>query len=114
MSTHWFIVAHAKWFIDPSQFPLHIDVAALERTVVAGGVALAAIAAAFLVERLLRARSRPARPPQLTGTRRDARNLISWLLLILAVHISVPLVVAGVQRQLSYPTCPCRGRSSAA
>ena len=42
MFTHWIIVAHAKWFIDPSQFPLHIDAAALVRTVVAGGVALAA------------------------------------------------------------------------
>ncbi len=103
MTTHWIIVAHAKWFIDPSQFPLRIDAAAIERTVLAAGVALAAIAAAFLVDRFLRARSRRPRPAKLVGTPRDPRNLISWLLLILALHVSVPLVVAGVQRQLFVP-----------
>jgi len=103
MSTHRIIVAHAKWFIDPSQFPLRLDSTAVERTVVAIGVALAAIAGAFLFDRLLRARSRSTPPPQLTGTRGDLRNLLSWLLLILALHASVPLVVAGVQRQLFVP-----------
>jgi len=102
MPTHWIIVAHAKWFIDPSQFPLQIDTAAIARTVLAGGVALAAIAASFLVDRLLRARAGRAHAP-LVGARRDQRNLISWLLLILALHVSVPLVVAGVQRQLFVP-----------
>ncbi|MGH2426798.1 MAG: DoxX protein [bacterium] len=102
-TTHWIIVAHAKWFIDPSQFPLQIDTAAIERTVLAGGVALAAIGLAFLADRFLRRRSGRRRPAPLPSTRRDLSNLISWLLLILALHVSVPLVVAGVQRQLFVP-----------
>jgi uncharacterized membrane protein YphA (DoxX/SURF4 family) len=103
-TTHWIIVAHAKWFIDPSQFPLQIDTAAIERTVLAGGLALAAIGLAFLADRFLRRRSGRRRPAPLPSTRRDLSNLISWLLLILALHVSVPLVVAGVQRQLFVPS----------
>ncbi len=103
MTTHWIIVAHAKWFIDPSQFPLQIDTAAIERTVLAGSVALAVIGLAFLADRFLRRRSGRRRPAPLPSTRRDLSNLISWLLLILALHVSVPLVVAGVQRQLFVP-----------
>lgn len=103
MSTHWIIVAHAKWFIDPSQFPLQFDQAAIERTAFAVGVALAAIGLAFLVDRFLRIRAGRRRPAPLVATRRDLGTLISWLLLILALHVAVPLVVAGVQRQLFVP-----------
>jgi uncharacterized membrane protein YphA (DoxX/SURF4 family) len=97
-------LAHAKWFIDPSAFPLRIDGAAIERTALAAGVALVPVAAAFLADRFFRRRGRRTQPAPLMGTtRRDLSSLISWLLLILALHVSVPLVVAGVQRQLFVP-----------
>lgn len=97
-------LAHEKWFLDPSRYPLQLSGEAWERTALAAGVALLAVGAAFLADRTWRRiRPRPVTPLDVTRSHEDLVRLLAWIPLIMAVHAAVPLLVAGVQRQLFVP-----------
>jgi len=96
-------LAHEKWFVDPSPYPVRLDSPALTRTLLALAVSAAAVGLAFIIDRLWRNRARAPTPPDLAKSREHLRRLFAWIPLILAVHIAVPLIVSGVQRQLFAP-----------
>lgn len=96
-------LAHEKWFVDPSPYPLRLDPAAFRRTLLALAVTAIALGLAYLVERAWR-RFRPApNPRDVTPSPEALRRLFAWIPLILAVHIAVALMVSGVQRQFFAP-----------
>jgi uncharacterized membrane protein YphA (DoxX/SURF4 family) len=97
------VLAHEKWFVEPSPYPTLFDSAGMTRTLQALVISAAAIGIAFAVDRLWRARSAAPTPPDLTRSREDLRRLFAWIPLILALHVAVPLIVSGVQRQLFVP-----------
>lgn len=97
-------LAHEKWFVDASRFPVELDPDAWQRTVAAAGVALLALGATYIADRTWRAlRPRPVKPLDMTRSVEDLRRLLAWIPLMLAVHTAVPIIVAGVQRQLFVP-----------
>lgn len=100
------MLAHEKWFVDPAAYPLQLDAAAAARTGAAVVVAVAGVALAWAGERWSRGRRRTAAPARVARSQAELARLFAWMPLILAVHAAVPLVVAGVQRQLFVPNLP--------
>ncbi|MBI3975062.1 MAG: DoxX protein [Armatimonadetes bacterium] len=94
-------LAHEKWFVDPSPYPLQLDPAAFRRTLLALAVVAAALGLAYLVERAWQ-RFRPVSAAA-TESSEAMRRLLAWIPLILALHIAVALMVSGVQRQYFAP-----------
>ncbi len=97
------VLSHEKWFVDPSPYPITFDRPALGRTLAALAVAAVAVGFAFIVDSVWRVRARAPTPPDLAKTRDRLRRLFAWMALILAVHVAVPLIVSGVQRDLFAP-----------
>ncbi|MGH2376410.1 MAG: hypothetical protein ACRDIC_23480, partial [bacterium] len=96
-------VAHEKWFVEPSPYPVRLDRSALTRTLLACVVSAVALGLAFAVDRLGRTRAQSPMRRDLAKSRDHLRGLFAWIPLILAMHLAVPLIVSGVQRQLFAP-----------
>jgi uncharacterized membrane protein YphA (DoxX/SURF4 family) len=96
--------AHEKWFVDDAAaYPIQVDPEGLGRSLVSLSVGAAAVGAAYVLERLWRKRRTPPIPESVAKSQQDLKRLFAWMPVILAVHAAVPLVAAGVQRELFVP-----------
>ncbi len=65
------ILAHEKWFVDARSFPLTLDPPGVNRTFLALALAGAALALAFLVDRLWQRRPARRTPADLTKSQQN-------------------------------------------
>lgn len=97
------MLLHERWFTDESRFPVRFDAwndpPSLGAMAVAGGVA----AAAMLAWRLSGRRSVVPGPVRFGMTWENYAVLLSWVPLVIGVHMGVTLLVSGVSRQLFVP-----------
>lgn len=96
-------ILHERWFVPSEGFPLDWDAVLEPATLVAIGVAVVVAAAAGLLWRRSGARPVVPGPIALGATKEQLAVVYGWIPLMLAVHVAIPLLVAGVQHQLLVP-----------
>jgi hypothetical protein len=103
------ILAHEKWFLDPSQFPLRVDLLLRPKPL---AFVAAVLAATFVAWVVWRRRGRRGLLPGPIDLGADPERLCGFYGLvpaILAVHLAVPLLVGGIQRRLFSVNNPLPG-----
>jgi hypothetical protein len=97
------MILHERWFLDESKFPVQFGTWSTANSLVPIAVALGVTAAATAI---YRARGRHTVVPGPVGLGMPWENyvrLLTWVPLVIGVHMGVTLLVSGVSRQLFVP-----------
>jgi hypothetical protein len=97
------MLAHERWFTDEAKFPVQFDTWSSSNSLVPVAVAVGITVAATLV---FRARGRHTVVPGPIALGMPWENyvrLLTWVPLVIGVHMGVTLLVSGVSRQLFVP-----------
>src|SRR5882724_38284 len=97
------MILHERWFLDETKFPVQFGTWNTADSLVPIAVALGVTAAATV---LWRARGRHSVVPGPIGLGMPWENyvqLLSWVPLVIGLHMGVTLLVSGVSRQLFIP-----------
>ena len=97
------MILHERWFLDESRFPVRFETWTSPNSLVPIGVAVGIAVAANL---LWRARDRHSVVPGPIALGMPWENyvrLLTWVPLVIGVHMGVTLLVSGVSRQLFIP-----------
>jgi len=97
------MILHERWFLDETKFPVQFGTWNTADSLVPIAVALGVTAAATV---LWRARGRHSVVPGPIGLGMPWENyvrLLTWVPLVIGVHMGVTLLVSGVSRQLFIP-----------
>jgi hypothetical protein len=97
------MLLHERWFTDESRFPVQFDTWSSPDSLVPIGVALGVTIVAALIWRA-RDRGSVVPGPITLGMPWDNYvRLLTWVPLVIGVHMGVTLLVSGVSRQLFVP-----------
>jgi len=97
------MILHERWFLDESKFPVQFDTWNTPQALIPVGVAVGVTAIATII---YRARGRHNVIPghiQLGMPWENYIRLLTWVPLVIGVHLGVTLLVSGVSRQLFIP-----------
>src|SRR2546423_13599863 len=97
------MILHERWFLDESKFPVQFDTWNTPNGLVPVAIAVAVTAVATII---YRTRGRHSVVPGPIGLGMPWANyvrLLTWVPLVIGVHMGVTLLVSGVSRQFLVP-----------
>jgi hypothetical protein len=97
------MILHERWFTDEAKFPVQFDRWASPDSLVPIAVAVGIVAIATIVWRVRGRRSFVPGPLALGMPWDNYVRLLTWMPLVIGVHMGVTLLVSGVSRQLFVP-----------
>jgi len=100
---HPFLLLHERWFTDEARFPVQFDDWLAPHSLIPVLVALAVTGTAVALWRMGKRRSIVPGPIELGMPRENYENLLSWMPLVIGVHMGVTLLVSGLSMQLFIP-----------
>lgn len=98
-----YLILHERWFIDETRFPVHFGDWLAPHSLIP--IAIAVCVTALAVTLWRRGKRRNIVPgPMEIGMQGDSyERLLSWMPLVIGVHMGVTLLVSGVSMQLFVP-----------
>ena len=97
------MILHERWFLDESKFPVQFDTWNTPNGLVPVAIAVAVTAVATIIYRTRGRHSVVPGPVQLGMPWENYVRLLTWVPLVIGVHMGVTLLVSGVSRQLFVP-----------
>jgi hypothetical protein len=97
------MILHERWFTNEAKFPVQFDRWASPDSLVPIAVAVGIVAVATILWRVRGRRSFVPGPLALGMPWENYVRLLSWMPLVIGVHMGVTLLVSGVSRQLFVP-----------
>lgn len=97
------MILHERWFLDETRFPVQFDTWSSSNSLIPVAVAVGITAIATLVYRARGRRTVVPGPIALGMPWENYVRLLSWVPLVIGVHLGVTLLVSGVGRQLFVP-----------
>src|SRR4029077_13551310 len=94
---------HERWFTDEAKFPVQFDTWATTNSLVPVAVALGITIIATVIFNARGRRSVVPGPIALGMPWENYIRLLTWVPLVIGVHMGVTLLVSGVSRQLFIP-----------
>lgn len=97
------MILHERWFTDESRFPVQFDTWSSPNSLIPIGVAVGITAVAALIWRARGRHSVVPGPVSLGMPWDNYVRLLTWVPLVIGVHMGVTLLVSGISRQLFIP-----------
>ena len=97
------MILHERWFTDEVKFPVQFDTWSSANSIVPVAVALGITIVATAIWRVRGRRSVVPGPIALGMPWENYVRLLTWVPLVIGVHMGVTLLVSGVNRQLFVP-----------
>ena len=97
------MILHERWFLDETKFPVQVSTWSSSNSLIPIAVAVGITVIATVVYRALGRRSVVPGPIALGMPWENYVKLLSWVPLVIGVHMGVTLLVSGVGRQLFVP-----------
>ena len=97
------IILHERWFLDESRFPVQFDTWSTANSFVPIAIAVGITAVATFIYRVRDRHNVVPGPVQLGMPWENYVRLLTWVPLVIGVHMGVTLLVSGVSRQLFIP-----------
>jgi hypothetical protein len=97
------MILHERWFLDESKFPVQFDTWNTPQALIPVGVAVVITAIATIIYRARGRHNVIPGPIQLGMPWENYIRLLTWVPLVIGVHLGVTLLVSGVSRQLFIP-----------
>jgi hypothetical protein len=97
------MILHERWFTNEAKFPVQFDRWASPDSLVPIAIAVGIVAVATILWRVRGRRSFVPGPLALGMPWENYVRLLSWMPLVIGVHMGVTLLVSGVSRQLFVP-----------
>jgi hypothetical protein len=97
------MILHERWFLDETKFPVQFDTWNSPSSLIPIAVAVGITVIATVIYRALGRRSVVPGPIALGMPWENYVKLLSWVPLVIGVHMGVTLLVSGVSRQLFVP-----------
>ena len=97
------MILHERWFTDESLFPVHFETWSSPNSLIPIAIAAGITAAATLIWRARGRHSVVPGPIALGMPWENYVTLLTWVPLVIGVHMGVTLLVSGVNRQLFIP-----------
>jgi hypothetical protein len=97
------MILHERWFTDEAKFPVQFDTWSSPNSLVPIAIALGMTIAATLIWRARGKHSVVPGPIALGMPWQNYVTLLTWVPLVIGVHMGVTLLVSGVSRQLFIP-----------
>ena len=97
------MILHERWFTDEVKFPVQFDTWSSADSIVPVAVALAITVVATIIWRARGRQSVVPGPIALGMPWENYVRLLTWVPLVIGVHMGVTLLVSGVNRQLFVP-----------
>lgn len=97
------LLLHERWFLEDDRFPVQFEALLTRQALIPIAIAVAVTAAAMVLWRIRGGRDLVPGPLELGMDRERYDRLLSWMPLVLGVHVAVPLLVAGTNRWLFVP-----------
>ena len=97
------MILHERWFTDESRFPVQFDTWSSPNSLVPIAIAVGITVAATLIWRARGRHSVVPGPITLGMPWENYVLLLTWVPLVIGVHMGVTLLVSGVNRQLFIP-----------
>ena len=94
---------HERWFTDETRFPVHFETWSSSNSLVPAAVAVGITLVATAIYRAQGRRSVVPGPITLGMPWDNYVRLLTWVPLVIGVHMGVTLLVSGVSRQLFVP-----------
>ncbi|MEO8910754.1 MAG: DoxX protein [Gemmatimonadaceae bacterium] len=94
---------HERWFTDESRFPVQFDTWSSPNSLIPVAIALGVTIVATLIFRVRGRRTVVPGPIALGMPWENYVTLLTWVPLVIGVHMGVTLLVSGVSRQLFVP-----------
>jgi len=97
------VILHERWFLDETMFPVRFDTWASPNSLIPIAVALGITVIATVIFNARGRRSVVPGPIALGMPWENYIRLLTWVPLVIGVHMGVTLLVSGVSRQLFIP-----------
>ncbi|HJQ09587.1 MAG TPA: hypothetical protein VJ840_01020 [Gemmatimonadaceae bacterium] len=97
------MILHERWFLEESKFPVQFDTWNTANSLIPIGVAVSVTALATFIYRLRDRHNVVPGPIHLGMPWENYIRLLTWVPLVIGVHMGVTLLVSGVSRQLFVP-----------
>ena len=97
------MILHERWFLDETKFPVHFDTWSSPNSLIPVAVAVGITAVATVIYRARGRQSVVPGPIALGMPWENYVKLLTWVPLVIGVHMGVTLLVSGVSRQLFVP-----------
>ena len=97
------MILHERWFVDESKFPVQWDTWSSPNSLIPVAVAVGMTVAATIIYRARGRHNVVPGPIQLGMPWENYVRLLTWVPLVIGVHMGVTLLVSGVSRQLFIP-----------
>jgi len=97
------MLLHERWFLDESKFPVQFDTWNSANSLVPIAVAVGVTAIATIIYRARGRHNVVPGPVQLGMPWENYVRLLTWVPLVIGVHMGVTLLVSGVSRELFIP-----------
>ena len=97
------MILHERWFLDESRFPVQFDTWSTPQALIPVGIAIGVTAIATIIYRARGRHNVIPGPIQLGMPWENYIKLLTWVPLVIGVHLGVTLLVSGVSRQLFIP-----------
>jgi hypothetical protein len=97
------MVLHERWFVDETKFPVQFGTWSSSNSLVPIAVALGITILASIIWRVRGRRALVPGPLSLGMPPENYERLLTWVPLVIGVHMGVTLLVSGVTRQLFIP-----------
>jgi hypothetical protein len=94
---------HERWFTDEGRFPVQFERWNSPDALIPVAVAVSVTAAVVLLWRAVGRRSPVPGPIRLGMTWDNYQRLLSWVPLVIGIHMGITLLVSGIGRQLLIP-----------
>jgi uncharacterized membrane protein YphA (DoxX/SURF4 family) len=101
MFPHMFL--HERWFTDEALFPVHFDNWLAPHSIIPIAIAVFVTAIAMLLWKKRKNRNVVPGPIELGMPAANYESLLSWMPLVIGVHMGVTLLVSGLSMQLFIP-----------
>lgn len=97
------MILHERWFLDETMFPVRFDTWSTRDSLIPIAVAVGITAIATTIYRIRGRHNVVPGPIQLGMPWENYVRLLTWVPLVIGVHMGVTLLVSGVSRQLLIP-----------
>lgn len=97
------MILHERWFTDEARFPVQFDRWSAPESVISTAIAVGVAALTVVLWRTFKRRNLVPGPVQFGMTFHNYEKLLSWVPLVIGVHMGITLLVGGVSRQLFVP-----------
>ncbi len=97
------MILHERWFTDEARFPVQFDQWSRPESLTSVAIAIGVAAATFVLWRAAGRRSIVPGPVRFGMTWQNYEKILSWVPLVIGLHMGITLLVSGITRQLFVP-----------